>query len=97
MPPGSRGWRCTPPFDESLTSLARRAQEAGLLRADLVPGDLLRIMAMLTSTLWTMDPATGGWRRYLALILEGLGPATAKTLPPPVALMADQRTDTLLF
>lgn len=80
------------PFFESLTTLAQRAQDAGLLRADLVPDDLMRIMAMLTSTLWTMEPGTNGWRRYLALIFEGLTPAAAKPLPTPVAPLKDSRT-----
>lgn len=82
------------PFFESLTTLAQRAQDAGLLRADLVPDDLMRIMAMLTSTLWTMEPGTNGWRRYLALIFEGLTPAAAKPLPAPVAPLKDSRTGT---
>jgi AcrR family transcriptional regulator len=79
------------PFYEALTQLARRANEAGLLRADLVPDDLPRIMAMLTATLWTMDPDSDGWRRYLALILDGLAPAAARTLPPAVALSKGSR------
>jgi AcrR family transcriptional regulator len=79
------------PFYESLTVLATRAQDAGLLRADLAPDDLPRLMTMLTSTLWTMDPGADGWRRYLALIFEGLTPAAAKPLPSPVALLNDQR------
>ena len=44
------------PFYESLALLAQRAQDVGLLRTDLVPDDLPRIMAMLTSTLWSMHP-----------------------------------------
>lgn len=80
------------PFHESLTTLAQRAQDAGLLRTDLAPEDLMRIMAMLTSTLWTMEPGTNGWRRYLALIFEGLTPAAAKPLPTPVAPLRDSRT-----
>ncbi|MET7339383.1 helix-turn-helix domain-containing protein [Nonomuraea sp. NPDC005650] len=79
------------PFYECLTTLAQRAQDTGRIRADLVPDDLPRIMAMLTSTLWTMDPATDGWRRYLALMLEGLAPATTSPLPPPVTLLKEQR------
>ncbi|MEV4015145.1 helix-turn-helix domain-containing protein [Nonomuraea angiospora] len=79
------------PFYESLTLLARRAQDEGLLRADLVPDDLPRIMAMLTSTLWTMDPGANGWRRYLALMLEGLAPAAAKPLPSPATLLKGPR------
>ncbi|MBP2326583.1 AcrR family transcriptional regulator [Kibdelosporangium banguiense] len=80
------------PFYESLTTLAQRAQDVGQLRADLVPDDLTRIMAMLTSTLWTMDPSTDGWRRYLGLVLDGLAPAAANPLHPPVALTKEPKT-----
>ncbi|MEU6788908.1 helix-turn-helix domain-containing protein [Nonomuraea angiospora] len=79
------------PFYESLTELASRAQTAGLLRADLVPDDLPRIMAMLTSTLWTMNPDGDGWRRYLALVLDGLSPAAAHPLPPAATLLKEPR------
>jgi AcrR family transcriptional regulator len=75
-----------PPFSDAMALLARRAQDAGRLRADLVPEDLLRIMTMLTSTLWTMDPGSDGWRRYLAILFQGLAPAGAETLAAPVAL-----------
>lgn len=77
------------PFYESLADLAARAQAAGQLRADLVPADLPRIMAMLTSTLWTMAPGSDGWRRYLALVLAGLAPAAAGPLPPAAGLLDD--------
>lgn len=72
-------------FYETLTGLMHRAQEAGLIRADLVPADLPRIMGMLFSTLWNMAPESDGWRRYLALVLEGMSPATANPLPPAAA------------
>jgi AcrR family transcriptional regulator len=69
-------------FYETLSGLLHRAQEAGGIRADLVPDDLPRIMAMLFSTLWNMDSDRDGWRRYLALLLDGLLPAAAHPLPP---------------
>jgi len=50
----------------------RRAQAEGLIRADLVGDDLPRIIAMLNSVLWTMDPSGGGWRRYVGLMLDGM-------------------------
>jgi AcrR family transcriptional regulator len=78
-------------FFESLTVLARRAQAAGVLRADLVPSDLPRIMAMMTSTVWSMDHGSDGWRRYLALMFEGLADATAEPLPSPVPLFREPR------
>jgi AcrR family transcriptional regulator len=73
-------------FFDALALLARRAQQARLLRADLVEEDLPRIMAMITSVLGSMDPTTEGWRRYLGFILDGLSPAVASVQPsaPPV-------------
>lgn len=59
-------------LDAALQELMDRAQLAGLIRADLVADDLPRIIAMLYSVLWTMDPADGGWRRYVALVLDGM-------------------------
>ncbi|MFE3825368.1 TetR/AcrR family transcriptional regulator [Streptomyces sp. NPDC059092] len=73
-------------FFESLTLLARRGQQAGLIRADLLPEDLPRIMAMLVAVLWTMEPGSDGWQRYVALVLDSLSPAAANPLPPAVAL-----------
>jgi hypothetical protein len=46
----------------ALEDLTRRAQEAGLVRADLVPEDLPRVVAMLNGVLTTMDPVSDGWR-----------------------------------
>jgi AcrR family transcriptional regulator len=78
-------------FYEALTLLAERAQRAGLLRADIVPADLHRIMAMLASVLWSMAPDSDGWRRYLALLLDGLSPQAASPLPPVVPLLKSRR------
>ncbi|MFD1535791.1 TetR/AcrR family transcriptional regulator [Nonomuraea guangzhouensis] len=74
---------------ESLILLARRAQQAGLIRADLVPDDMPRIVVMLVSLLWTMDPHSDGRQRYLALVLDALSPDAASPLPaaaPPLRL-----------
>ncbi|MEW2402539.1 helix-turn-helix domain-containing protein [Streptomyces sp. NPDC046862] len=79
-------------YFEALTLLARRAQQARLLRADLVPEDLPRIMAMLTSVLWSMDPETEGWRRYLGFVLDGLSPAAATVQPPAAHVVRTART-----
>ena len=75
------------PFFESLTLLVRRGQGAGLIRADLVPDDLPRIMVMLMGVLWTMDPGSEGWRRYLALVLDALSPEAGTPLPVAVPLL----------
>ncbi|MEU6716750.1 hypothetical protein ABZ897_35240 [Nonomuraea sp. NPDC046802] len=39
-----------------------------------------------------MDPKTGGWRRYLGFILDGLSPATATVQPPAAPVMRKPRT-----
>jgi AcrR family transcriptional regulator len=77
----------TAPVLDSLTLLTRRAQEAGLVRADLVPEDVHRIMGMLTSVLWGMDSTDDGWRRYVTLMMDALTPTGASPLPPAVALL----------
>ncbi|MEU0280574.1 TetR/AcrR family transcriptional regulator [Streptomyces sp. NPDC088147] len=73
----------TAPFTDAQTLLVQRGQKAGVIRADLVPGDMERIMGMLISVLWNMDPETEGWRRYIVLVLDSLRPAGASPLPPP--------------
>ncbi|MFK0283176.1 TetR/AcrR family transcriptional regulator [Streptomyces sp. NPDC090499] len=75
------------PFLDSLMLLVQRGQQAGAIRADLVPDDVQRIMGMLTSVLWNMDPETEGWRRYIALVLDALSPVNASPLPPVTPLL----------
>jgi hypothetical protein len=48
---------------EALDDLTHRAQQAGLVRADLVADDLPRLIAMLHSVLFTMDSASDGFIR----------------------------------
>ena len=71
---------------EALTELARRGQRAGVIRADLVPDDFPRIIAMLHSVLWTMDANSEGWRRYVALVLDAISIDERRPLPPAGAL-----------
>jgi AcrR family transcriptional regulator len=59
---------------EALTELARRGQQAGRVRADLVADDLPRLIVMLYGVLSTMDSTSDGWRRYVALILDAICP-----------------------
>ena len=73
-------------LDETLADLTRRAQQAGLVRADLVADDLPRIIAMLNSVLTTMDPASDGWRRYVLLMLDAISTSTPRRLPSAVAI-----------
>lgn len=77
----------TAPFLDSLTLLVERGQQAGVIRADLVPDDMQRIMGMLISVLWSTGPESDGWRRYVALVLDALSPVGASTLPPAVPML----------
>jgi AcrR family transcriptional regulator len=74
------------PLNEALNELARRGQQAGVVRADLVADDLPRLIAMLHSVLWTMDSGSDGWRRYVALMLDAISAGDRRTLPPVAAL-----------
>jgi AcrR family transcriptional regulator len=71
---------------EALDDLARRGQQAGVVRADLVPADLPRMIAMLHSVLWTMDTDDDGWRRYVALMLDAISAEGRRPLPPAARL-----------
>jgi AcrR family transcriptional regulator len=71
----------TAPFLDSVTLLTHRGQQAGLIRADLVPDDIHVIMGMLASLLACMDSEGDGWRRYVALMLDALSPVGASPLP----------------
>jgi AcrR family transcriptional regulator len=73
-------------LEAALWDLVRRAQSAGLVREDLVADDLPRIVAMLNSVLWTMDPASEGWRRYLTLMLDAISVSEPRRLPAAVPL-----------
>jgi AcrR family transcriptional regulator len=71
---------------KALSELARRGQQAGVVRADLVADDLPRLVAMLYSVLWTMDAASDGWRRYVSLLLDAISVKQRQPLPPAAAL-----------
>ena len=71
---------------DALNDLARRGQQAGVVRADLVPADLPRMIAMLHSVLWTMDSDNDGWRRYVVLMLDAISVDHRRSLPPAAAL-----------
>jgi AcrR family transcriptional regulator len=80
------------PLDEALYELARRGQQAGVIRADLVADDLPRMIAMLYSVLWTMDSGSDGWRRYVALLLDAISVDKRRPLPPAATLRFEQDT-----
>jgi hypothetical protein len=69
-----------------VTKLVTRAQADGSVRADLRPTDIPLIEFMLAMTAEYAQPVRPGvWRRYLAIILDGLRPgrATVTALPEP--------------
>lgn len=80
-------------LDAALTDLTRRAQAAGLVRADLVADDLPRMVAMLYSVLGTMDPASDGWRRYVALMIDAISTSNPTRLPRAVPIQFTQRVE----
>jgi AcrR family transcriptional regulator len=62
----------------------KRAQEAGRVRADLVPEDvplLLRMLGVTTRAAPDGQSMEEHWRRYLGLLLDGLRPEAATPLP----------------
>ena len=71
---------------DALNELARRGQQAGVVRADLAPADLPRMIAMPQSLLWTMDSDDDGWRRYVVLMLDAISVDGRRSLPPAAAL-----------
>ena len=69
-----------------VTTLVTRAQADGSVRADLRPTDVPLIEFMLAMLAEYAHPVRPGvWRRYLAIILDGLRPgrATVTALPEP--------------
>jgi AcrR family transcriptional regulator len=64
--------------------LLKRAQEAGVVRDDLVPEDvqiMLRMVGAATRPAIDGTPMDERWPRYLALLLDGLRPEAATPLP----------------
>lgn len=62
---------------EPLAAILRRGQDAGVVRADVVPEDLPTIvhMAVVTTGPWDGANDPRRWPRYLALLVDGLRPA----------------------
>jgi hypothetical protein len=76
-----------------VTKLVSRAQAAGVVRADLRPTDVPLIEFMLAGVAeYARDTRPDVWRRYLALVLDGLRPARAgatAALPEPALTPAE--------
>jgi AcrR family transcriptional regulator len=75
-----------------VTKLVTRAQAAGAVRADLRPTDVPLIEFMLAGVAeYARNTRPEVWRRYLALLLDGLRPARGGTtaLPEPALSPAE--------
>jgi AcrR family transcriptional regulator len=67
-----------------LAQIVERAHEQGTLRSDFTSDDLPLIFWTANRVIeLTQDVAASYWRRYLALLLDGLRPAAATPLPAP--------------
>lgn len=67
----------------AVTPLFERARTAGVLRDGVTVTDILPIFAMLNAVYRMSDAHPDLWRRYLALLLDGLGAADRRALPEP--------------
>ncbi|MFV8311995.1 TetR/AcrR family transcriptional regulator [Mycobacteroides chelonae] len=72
--------RIWPRIMQSVTQLMERAQAKGIVRADAQPEDIGTILTML-GPVYGMGEQI--WRRYLALMLDGLQAVGAAPLPVP--------------
>jgi AcrR family transcriptional regulator len=64
--------------------LVRRAQASGVLRSDVVPSDVPLLQFIVSSVAELTAPhAPELWRRYLALVLDGLRTPDPHPLPQP--------------
>lgn len=69
---------------KTLDDLLRRAQEQGEVRADVTAEDLQFMLAALGRAVpGSTVAAPLAWRRYLALLLDGLRPEGSHPLPAP--------------
>ncbi len=70
-------------LDEAIGHLLVRAQDDGAVRADIVANDIHMLVQAATATVASHHGARPDlWRRYIALVLDGLGP-DARPLPAP--------------
>ncbi|MES1193065.1 MAG: hypothetical protein ABUM26_01990 [Solirubrobacterales bacterium] len=76
-----------------VSRLVERAQEAGELRAGIDITDVPLIQLMLTAIMeYTDDVSADAWRRYLAIVLDGLRTGGAQT-PLPAPALSDEQLD----
>ena len=62
---------------ETMAKLIRRAQEAGVLRADVIVDDIPMVMCGIGSATKKEHRCPDAWRRHLTIVLDGLRAASA--------------------
>jgi AcrR family transcriptional regulator len=68
----------------AIGALVDRAREAGAIRADVTGADVILLMCAPNYVAgYAPDPSPDLWRRYLAIIFDGLRPEGAHSLPQP--------------
>ncbi|MFD4592812.1 hypothetical protein ACFWNZ_18860 [Streptomyces rubiginosohelvolus] len=76
--------RIWPGIIAAVTQLLDRARQAGAVREDAEPQDVAVIFALLGPVIEMSRTTTPDlWKRYLALILDGLRATTQPALPAP--------------
>jgi AcrR family transcriptional regulator len=77
-----------------VTRLVERAQASGQLREDVAVTDVPMIQLMLTAVMeYAGDVAPELWRRYLAIVLDGLRAGAAAPTPMASAALSDEQLD----
>jgi AcrR family transcriptional regulator len=76
-----------------LERLLARARAAGLVRPELEPRDVAAAVVMVLATVHGDSGSEGGcdWRRYLALLLDGMRPAPVPLPTRPISTDASPR------
>lgn len=68
----------------SISALVDRARAGGAVRADVTATDVILLMCAPASVVEHLPSAApDSWRRYLAIIFDGLSPQGARPLPCP--------------
>jgi AcrR family transcriptional regulator len=88
-------------FLRHLDRVLGRARAAGLVRPELEPRDVAAAVVMVLATVRprTSGGCDGDWRRYMALLLDGMRPApvplpareSTPAVPAPAATLPDER------
>ena len=72
---------------EPIGRLLRRAQEAGVVRADLEPADVMFLISAVAKSSPCHFEIPDLWRRYLGVVLDGMRPEPATPLTPDAPTM----------